>query len=201
MLPADDADALDWLAFEQAGVLTTAQVSSLLSEGAVRGRIRSGRWRSICRGILLTGNGRLSRDQQLWVAVLAAGPGAVLAGVTAATEAGVRGLRREPLHVQVPAARRAARTSLRRLPIDMPAVLVHRTSVLPDSHRQLAPSTAHHDGQSTRRRGGLGSRSGGGAGGAGSRLSAAAGASRGVADRARRPPASAPPAPDPTNRR
>lgn len=123
MLPADDADALDWLAFEQAGVLTTAQVSGLLSEGTVRGRIRSGRWRSICRGVLLTGNGRLNRDQQLWVAVLAAGPGAMLAGVTAATEAGVRGLRREPLHVLVPAVRRAARTSLRRLPIDMPAVL------------------------------------------------------------------------------
>ncbi|MEU7776405.1 hypothetical protein ACIP95_20600 [Micromonospora parva] len=33
MLPADDADALDWLAFEQAGVLTTAQVAGLLSEG------------------------------------------------------------------------------------------------------------------------------------------------------------------------
>ncbi|MET8372141.1 hypothetical protein ABZU42_20740 [Micromonospora profundi] len=91
MLPADDADALDWLAFEQAGVLTTAQVSGLLSEGKVRGRIRSGRWRSVCRGILLTGNGRLTRDQQLWVAVLAAGPEAVLAGVTAAAEGtGVR---------------------------------------------------------------------------------------------------------------
>ncbi|SIN40133.1 endonuclease domain-containing protein [Micromonospora cremea] len=138
MLPADDADALDWLAFEQASVLTTAQASRLLSEGMVRGRIRSGRWRSICRGILLAGNGRLTRDQQLWVAVLATGPGAVLGGVTAATEAGVRGLRREPLHVLVPASRRAARTSLRRLPIDMPAVLVHRTSVLPETHLQLA---------------------------------------------------------------
>ncbi|MEV4656804.1 DUF559 domain-containing protein [Micromonospora sp. NPDC049301] len=86
----------------------------------------------------MTGNGRLSRDQQLWVAVLAAGPGAVLAGATAAAEAGVRGLRREPLHVLVPADRRAARTSLRRLPIDMPAVLVHRTAVLPDAHLQPA---------------------------------------------------------------
>ncbi|WP_244200557.1 endonuclease domain-containing protein [Micromonospora arborensis] len=138
MLPADDADALDWLAFEQAGVLTTAQTTRLLSPGTVRGRIRSGRWRSICRGILLTGNGRLTRDQQLWVAVLAAGPGAVLAGVTAATEAGVRGLRREPLHVLVPAARRAARSSLGRLPIDMPSVVVHRTSILPPAHLQLA---------------------------------------------------------------
>ncbi|MEH1169079.1 hypothetical protein V6V47_27230 [Micromonospora sp. CPCC 205539] len=138
MVPSDDAGALEWLAFEQAGVLTTAQVSQLLPEGVVRGRIRSGRWRSICRGILLTGNGRLTRDQQLWVAVLAAGPGAVLAGVTAAAEAGIRGLRREPLHVLVPAARRAARTTLRRLPIDMPAVLVHRTSILPEAHLQLA---------------------------------------------------------------
>ncbi|RLP85927.1 hypothetical protein EAD89_22880 [Micromonospora sp. BL4] len=138
MLPADDAAELDWLAFEQSGVLTTAQATGLLSEGVVRGRIRSGRWRSICRGIVLTGNGRLTRDQQLWVAVLTVGPGAVLAGVTAATEAGVRGLRRDPLHVLVPAARRAARTTLRRLPIDMPAVRVHRASILPPAHVQRA---------------------------------------------------------------
>ncbi|MFI7491981.1 DUF559 domain-containing protein [Micromonospora echinaurantiaca] len=137
-LPSADADALDWLAFEQAGVLTTAQATRLLTEGAVRGLVRSGHWRSICRGVLLTGNGRLTRDQQLWVAVLAAGPQAVLAGPTAAAEAGVRGLRREPLHVLVPAARRAPRSTLRRLPIDMAAVVVHRTSVLPAEHVQVA---------------------------------------------------------------
>ncbi|MER7893393.1 hypothetical protein ABTX15_26565 [Micromonospora sp. NPDC094482] len=137
-IPADDAGALDWLAFEQAGVLTTAQATRLLTDGAVRGMVRSGRWRSICRGILLAGNGRLTRDQQLWVAVLAAGPDAVLGGPTAAAEAGVRGLRPEPVHVLVPAARRAGRTVLRRLPIDMAAVVVHRTSVLPDAHRQIA---------------------------------------------------------------
>ncbi|MER7456666.1 DUF559 domain-containing protein [Micromonospora sp. NPDC126480] len=137
-LPADDADALEWLTFEQAGVVTTAQATRLLTPGTVRGQVRSGRWRSICRGVLLTGNGRLTRDQQLWVAVLAAGPGALLAGVSAAAESGVRGLRREPLHVLVPATRRAARTLPRRFPIDMPGVVVHRTSVLPDDHRQLA---------------------------------------------------------------
>ncbi|BCL16470.1 endonuclease domain-containing protein [Micromonospora sagamiensis] len=136
-LPHDDATALDWLAFEQSGVLTTAQATGLLTEGLVRSRIRTGRWRSICRGVLLTGNGRLTRDQQLWVAVLAAGTGAVLGGTTAATEAGVRGLPREPLHVLVPAERRAARTVLRRLPVDMAAVHVHRSSVLPPEHLQL----------------------------------------------------------------
>ncbi|MEU2662575.1 hypothetical protein [Micromonospora sp. NPDC007220] len=100
--------------------------------------MRSGRWRAICRGVVLMGNGRLTRDQQLWVAVLATGPGAVLAGPTAAAEAGVRGLRREPLHVLVPAHRRAGRTVLGRLPIDMPAVVVHRASKLPPAHLQLA---------------------------------------------------------------
>ncbi|WP_416900493.1 endonuclease domain-containing protein [Micromonospora echinospora] len=136
-LPRDDAATLDWLAFEQSGVLTTAQATGLLSEGVVRSRIRTGRWRSVCRGVLLTGNGRLTRDQQLWVAVLVAGTGAVLAGTTAATEAGVRGLPREPLHVLIPAERRAARAVLRHLPIDMAAVRVHRTSVLPAEHIQL----------------------------------------------------------------
>ncbi len=71
------------------------------------------------------------------MAVLAAGPRAVLAGVTAAAEAGVRGLPPEPLHVLVPADRRV-RTLPRRLPIDMPGVVVHRTTVLPEAHLQLA---------------------------------------------------------------
>ncbi|WP_433286439.1 hypothetical protein [Micromonospora sp. CA-244673] len=137
VLPADEAGTLEWLAFEQAGVLTTGQASRLLTEGVVRGMVRSGRWRSLCRGILLTGNGRLTRDQQLWVAVLAAGPCAVLAGVTAAAEAGVRGLPPEPLHVLVPADRRV-RTLPRRLPIDMPGVVAHRTTVLPEAHLQRA---------------------------------------------------------------
>ncbi|GAA2708707.1 hypothetical protein ACFY2R_04320 [Micromonospora olivasterospora] len=137
-IPADEADELEWLAFEQAGVLTTAQATRLLTPGVVRGFVRSGRWRSICRGVLLCGNGRLTRDQQLWAAVLATGPRAVLAGPTAAAEAGVRGLRAEPLHVLVPASRRAGRTALRRLPVDMPAVVVHRTAVLPAAHLQLA---------------------------------------------------------------
>jgi hypothetical protein len=106
VLPADQADEWEWLAFAHAGVLTSAQATRLLTPGTARGLVRSGRWRSVCRGILVTGNGRLTRDQQLWVAVLAAGPRAVLAGVTAAGEAGVRGLRAEPLHVLVPAGDR-----------------------------------------------------------------------------------------------
>ncbi|MGW0502149.1 hypothetical protein [Micromonospora sp. NPDC003241] len=54
-VPEDRADALEWLAFAQAGVLTTAQARTVVTEGALRGLVRSGRWRSVSRGILLTG--------------------------------------------------------------------------------------------------------------------------------------------------
>lgn len=131
------AAALEWLTFEQAGVFTTRQARELFTEGAIRGLVRSGRWRSICRGVLLSGNGRLTRDQQLWVAVLACGPGAVLAGSTAAIEAGVRGLGERALQVVVPVDRRAGRSLLRTLPIDMAAVVLHRTAILPQQHVQV----------------------------------------------------------------
>lgn len=131
----DDDSVLDWLSFEQAGVVTYRQARDVLGPATVRGRVASGRWRRACRGVLVTHNGRLGRGEQLWVAVLAAGPGAVLAGATAAGEAGVHGLPTGQIHVLVPAGRMV--TDLRnRLPIDMPGVRIHRTSVLPDAHLQ-----------------------------------------------------------------
>ncbi|WP_431883640.1 hypothetical protein [Micromonospora gifhornensis] len=137
IVPDERAGVLERLVAEQAGVLTVAQARTALGERAVRGLVRSGRWRSISRGLLLAGSGRLTREQQLWVAVLAAGSGAVLAGATAAIEAGVRGLRIEPVHVLVPSARRPGRRSLRGMPIDMAAVAVHRTTVLPAAHLEV----------------------------------------------------------------
>lgn len=117
-------------------MLTTRQAVEVLGRGRVRGLVRTGRWQSVCHGIVVTTNGRLTRDQQLWVAVLTAGRDALLAGATAAQEAGVRGLRLEPLHVIVPADRVGTRL-LRQLPIDMPGVVAHRTTVLPDDHIQV----------------------------------------------------------------
>jgi very-short-patch-repair endonuclease len=89
------------------------------------------------------GNGRLDRKQQLWVAVLAAGPEALLAGATAAAESGVQGLCAEPLQVIVPAAREVT-GRLPTLPPDMPAVRIYRSSILPGEHRQIGrpPRTA-----------------------------------------------------------
>jgi hypothetical protein len=137
VLPGRDADELEWTVFEQRGIVTTAQATRLVGRGAVRGHLRRGRWRRISHGIVAMTNGRLEPDQQLWVAVLATGRGAVLAGASAAAEAGVRGLRREPLHVLVPAGTHAPRRRLSALPPDMPAVQVHRTTVLPSAHLQV----------------------------------------------------------------
>jgi very-short-patch-repair endonuclease len=133
--PAADADDFEWLLFEQAGVITTQQAFGFLGRAAVRTNLAQQRWRRICQGVLLSENGRLWRDQQLWVAVLAAGDGARLSGASAATLSGVRGIRLEPIDVLVPASRnRTGR--LAGLPSDMPEVRVHRTTILPAGHQR-----------------------------------------------------------------
>jgi hypothetical protein len=125
------------LVYRQRGVITTPQAERFLKPGIVRGHVRQGRWRRLCRGVLLTENGQLRREQQLWVAALVSGPEAHLAGWTAATEGGVKGLRAEPIAVIVP-AERCRSVRLPRLPDDMPAVQIHRTTILPPSHRRSA---------------------------------------------------------------
>jgi very-short-patch-repair endonuclease len=135
-VPLHDAPELDWLMFEQSGVLSYRQATRYLPPGKVRGLVNGGRWRALVRGILLAGNGQLTRPQQLWAAVLVAGPGALLAGETAAAESGVQRLRGDPIWILVPAARHRSQR-LPRLPLDMPGVVVHRTSHLPLDHVQV----------------------------------------------------------------
>ena len=134
--PTDGAGEFDWLIAEQAAVLTTAQATAFFTPGAVRGHLKQRRWRRVCWGVLLAENGRLRRDQQLWVAVLAAGEDARLAGQAAAIEGGVNGLRPEPIDVLLPTERRW-KVPRPRLPPDMPAVRVHRTAILPPRHQQI----------------------------------------------------------------
>ncbi len=137
-MPKDDADALQWLLFEQSGILSWAQATAELSPSKVRHQLVTGRWSRVCRGILRAGppDGPYSREQQWWVAVLAAGPGAVLAGLAAATAGGLRGnWRYETVDVLVPHHRRRA-DLLRRLPLGLPAVRVRRARHLPDTDRQ-----------------------------------------------------------------
>ena len=130
-IPGADASAFEWLTFEQSGVLATRQAVAAVGEQGVRNRLRGGRWRSVCRGVVSVHNGELTRRQQLWVAVLVAGEGARLAGATAIAEHGVTGCRDGPLQVLIPAGRNPSRR-LPSLPHDMASVRVRRTSQLPD---------------------------------------------------------------------
>lgn len=142
-VPSDDASRLDWLLFKQSGVITWRQAAALLPRGRVRHLLATGRWQRPYRGVLVTHAGRLDPAQQLWVAVLAAGAGAVLAGLAAAREGGLRRVwsrRGSSIDVYVSATRRAP-DLLRRLPAEMPAVFVRRTRHLPEQDRQLGLPT------------------------------------------------------------
>ncbi|MFI7429630.1 hypothetical protein ACIBPB_21775 [Micromonospora sp. NPDC049836] len=136
-MPRDDASGLEWLLFTQSGVLTWAQATAELTPATVRHLLASGRWQRVCRGLLRAApDGPFDRDQQWWVAVLAAGQGGVLAGLAAAQAGGLRGSwRYETVDVLVPHRRRAA-DLLRRLPVGLPAVRVRRVRALPAADRQ-----------------------------------------------------------------
>ena len=133
LMPSDDAGEWDWLRFSQAGVVTWQQALRFCSPAAVRHRLATGRWRRPCRGVLVTFTGETDHRQHVWVALLAAGPGAALAGLAAAEIDGLRQVRTQRRHVidiLIPARRRAP--ELRgRLSADMPPVVVRRTRHLP----------------------------------------------------------------------
>ncbi|MFI5486892.1 hypothetical protein ACIBXA_15800 [Micromonospora echinaurantiaca] len=122
-LPADDADELTWLLFRQDDVISLSQALRHLSRKAIRHRVATGRWRQVHRAVFVTHNGPVNADQFQWAAVLAAGPSAVLGGLTAAQAGGLRGFPRRVVHLLLPAA-------CRRGPLP-PGVVAHRTTRLP----------------------------------------------------------------------
>jgi very-short-patch-repair endonuclease len=137
VLPADDADDLTWLLFRQQDVITFRQALRFFTEAAIRHRLRSGRWSEPHPRVFVAHGGAPVTDaQRLWIAALAAGPGALVAGCTAIGQYGLRRYSGPAVHLLLPARRQA-----RRLP---PGVVAHRTTVLPadDVHaRALPPRT------------------------------------------------------------
>ena len=103
-------------------VLTVASASAAIGEPAVRWRLRTGRWQRPCRGVVVTHSGGISDTEWLWIAVLAAGPRAVLGGLTAAQLDGLTGFGDRQAHLLIP-AHRQVRTAI-------PGVVVHRSRVL-----------------------------------------------------------------------
>jgi very-short-patch-repair endonuclease len=116
-------------------VLTLAQASARLTPKAVRWRLASGRWQRACRGVLVAHSGPVPPPARLWIAVFAAGPGAALAGLTAAAVGGLHGYESSVLQVVVPPGREVTRLA---------GLAVHRSA--------LDRSDLHPTGQPTRTR-------------------------------------------------
>lgn len=105
----DRDTSLAYLLERQDGVLRVDSAMKHLTRDALRWRVSSGRWQRPCRGIVVAQPGPLTELQALWIAVLWAGPGAALAGLTAATLDGLAGFAvrsrqaERPIHILVPA--------------------------------------------------------------------------------------------------
>ena len=115
-------------------VLTIASAITLIGEPAVRWRLRSGRWQRPCRGVLVTHSGGVSDAEWLWVAVLGAGPHALLGGLTAARLDGLKGFDDRGTHLLLPACRQV-RTCL-------PGVVVHRSGRAGRAAGRVRPARA-----------------------------------------------------------
>jgi hypothetical protein len=91
----------------QAGIVSRQQ---LLRNGTNRmtivSKVKSGQWRQIHHGVYMTFPGELTRQAELWAAVLYAGRGAILSHETAAEILGITDHRAASIDVTVPAPRR-----------------------------------------------------------------------------------------------
>jgi hypothetical protein len=126
------ATALEQLLAFQDGVVAQMQVAPSEWRRAQR-HVRASRWQRPTVGVVVAHNGPLTPVQKEWIALLAAGPGAVLCGLTAAASFGLRGFPVEQVHVLTDYLRSSART--------VPWARLHRTR-LPyagDVHAALAP--------------------------------------------------------------
>jgi hypothetical protein len=121
----------DELSEEQDQVLDVVTVRRYFTKSALHWKIASGRWQQPCRGVVVAHSGPLTEKQRLWAALIWAGPGAVLGGLTAAwldgfTGFGDRKANRQS-HVIVPSGR-----ALQRQSPDLP-IIVHYSTMLGDA--------------------------------------------------------------------
>ena len=120
---------------DQGGVISRAQGAEFgLAGEEMRNRVRFADWQRIQRGVYTTFSGKVTREAQLWAALLRAGPEAVLSHQTAAE---LYGLLKQPspmIHLTVPATTNPARKGR------IPGVVVHRSRILEVTrHPVLSP--------------------------------------------------------------
>ena len=122
--------SLDEVLADHDGVLSISLALQFMTENQLRWRVTSGRWQKPARGVVVAQSGPLTDRQVLRAALLRAGPGAALAGLTAARLDGFKGFgdkrpfAQTPIHLLVPAGRK------RRTPPPGPTVITHYTRTL-----------------------------------------------------------------------
>jgi hypothetical protein len=119
----------------QSGIVGREQaLAHGLNEHVMKRRLRAGRWRAVHRGVYATFGGRLSRQAELWAAVLRAGAGAALSFQTAGELLELTDDPSDVIHVTVP---------LGRHPGPISGVVVHRSARIgPATHPvQVPPRT------------------------------------------------------------
>jgi very-short-patch-repair endonuclease len=102
-----DQERPSWrdVARAQAGLITRQQLAIVgVDRWAVAHRVRSERWTAWSATVIATFTGDLNREQHIWLAVLSAGPGALVSHLTAAKAAGLRNWDRDEITVLVPYA-------------------------------------------------------------------------------------------------
>lgn len=86
----------------QAGLLSHRQLRGLgVSRGEIRNHVRVGRWAHRSGEVVSTTTGPLSADQRLWLGVLHGGPSAMVGGLTAAGEHGLKHWPRDEITILV----------------------------------------------------------------------------------------------------
>jgi very-short-patch-repair endonuclease len=99
----------------------------------LRGRVDSGHWQRLERGVYAAFSGEPSRETVLWAALLRAGPGAVLSHQTAAERHGLIDEPSSLITITVPASKRPARAKISGL-------VIHRSdAILRARHPAMLP--------------------------------------------------------------
>ncbi len=83
-------------------VLTTRDACVIFGEGHTRWMLERGRWQRPARGVVVRHSGPLTRDDRLWCELLTQAPGAALAGLSAASLDGFRGIAAPTISLLIP---------------------------------------------------------------------------------------------------
>ncbi len=84
------------------GVWTRRDSVLVYGEGHVRSQLAGRRWAAPLPHVVVQANGPLSSEQKMWIALLAAPPGPLLHGLSAAVVDGLRGFSPDGLTLVIP---------------------------------------------------------------------------------------------------